>query len=54
MEIRKIRLSHQVWEQLNSIGRQKEASPLETLEMTLRDYFGMPVNKKWMMDSIGS
>ena len=37
MELRNIGLSQQVWEQLHSIGRQKETSPLETLEMTLRN-----------------
>ena len=43
MELRNIGLSQQVWDQLHSIGRQKEASPLETLEMTLRQHFGLPV-----------
>ena len=46
-----IGLSQQVWEQLHSIGRQKEASPLETLEMTLRQHFGLPVPEKWKIDS---
>ena len=40
-----------MWEQLHSIGRQKEASPLETLEMTLRQHFGLPVPEKWKIDS---
>ena len=40
-----------MWEQLHSIGRQKEASPLETLEMTLRNHFGMPVPEKWKIES---
>ena len=35
-------LSPQVWKQLHSIGRQKEAPPLETLEMTLRQHFCLP------------
>ena len=47
MELRNIGLSQQVWEQLYSIGRQKEASPLETLEMTLRNHFGMHGPYKW-------
>ena len=51
MELRNIGLSQQVWEQLHSIGRQKEASPLETLEMTLRQHFGLPVTEKWKIDS---
>ena len=51
VELRNIGLSQQVWEQLHSIGRQKEASPLETLEMTLRNHFGMPVPQKWMRES---
>ena len=51
MELRNIGLSQQVWEQLHSIGRQKEASPLETLEMTLRQHFGLPVPEKWKIDS---
>ena len=40
-----------MWEQLHSIGRQKEASPLETLEMTFRNHFGLPVPEKWKIDS---
>ena len=51
MELKSIGLSQQVWEQLHSIGRQKEASPLETLEMTLRQHFGLPVPEKWKIDS---
>ena len=43
MWLKSIGLSQQVWDQLQSIGRQKEASPLETLEMTLRNHFGLPV-----------
>ena len=50
MELRNIGLSQQVREQLHSIGRQKEASPLETLEMTLRQHFGLPVPEKWKID----
>ena len=41
VELRNIGLSQQVWDQLHSIRRQKEASPLETLEMTLRQHFGI-------------
>ena len=51
MELKSIGLSQQVWEQLDSIGRQKEASPVETLEMTLREHFGLPVPEKWEIDS---
>ncbi len=51
MELKSIGLSQQVWEQLLSIGRQKEKSPLETLEMTLRNHFGLPVPEKWKIDS---
>ena len=51
MELRNIGFSQQVWDQLHSIGRQKEAPPLETLEMTLRQHFGMSVPKKWIRDS---
>ena len=40
-----------MWEQLHSIGRQKEAPPLETLEMSLRQHFGFPVPEKWKVDS---
>ena len=40
-----------MWDQLHSIGRQKDASPLETLEMTLRQHFGLPVPEKWKIDS---
>ena len=51
VDLKEIGLSQQVWDQLNSIGRQKEAPPLETLEMTLRNHFGMPVPEKWKIDS---
>ena len=52
MDLKSIGLSQQVWDQLHSIGRQKEASPLETLEMTLRQHFGLPVPEKWWVDSL--
>ena len=51
MDLKEIGLSQKVWDQLHSIGRQKEAPPLETLEMTLRNHFGMPVPEKWKVDS---
>ena len=51
MDLKKIGLSQHVWDQLHSIGRQKETPPLETLEMTLRNHFGMPVPQKWKIDS---
>ena len=51
MDLKEIGLSQQVWDQLHSVGIQKEAPPLETLEMTLRQHFGMPVPQKWKVDS---
>ena len=51
MDLKEIGLSQQVWEQLHSDGIQREASPLETLEMTLRQHFGLPVPEKWKIDS---
>ena len=51
MDLKEIGLSQQVWDQLHSIGRQKEVPPLETLEMTLRQYFGMLVPDKWKIDN---
>ena len=51
VDLKEIGLSQQVWEQLHSIGRQKEASPLETLEMTLRQHFGLPTPKKLKIKS---
>ena len=51
MDLKEIGLSQQVWDQLHSIGRQKEAPPLETLDMTLGQHFGMPVPQKWKIDS---
>ena len=51
MELRNIGLSQQMWDQLHSVGKQKEASLLETLEMTLRQHFGLPVPEKWKIDS---
>ena len=51
MELKSIGLSQQVKDQLHSIGRQKEASPLETLEMTLRQHFEMPIPQMKMRES---
>ena len=51
MNLKEIGLSQQVWDQLRSIGKQKEAPPLETVEMTLRNHFGMPVPDKRKIDS---
>ena len=51
MELRNIGLSQQMWDQLRSTGIQKEASTLETLKMTLRQHFGLPVPEKWKIDS---
>ena len=51
MDLKEIGLSQQVWDKLHSEGIQREASPLETLEMTLRNHFGMPVPQKWKIDS---
>ena len=51
MDLKEIGLSQQVWYQLRSLGIQKEAPPLETLEMTLRQHFGLPVPEKWKIES---
>ena len=51
MDLKSTGLSQQVWEKLHSIGRQKEAPPLETLEMPLRQHFGLLVPEKWKIDS---
>ncbi len=51
MDIKEIGLSQQVWDQLKSVGIQKQSSPLETLEMTLRQHFGMSVPEKWKIES---
>ena len=50
MESKSIGLSQQVLEQLNPIKKQKDA-PLKTLEITIRNHFGMPVPQKWEIDS---
>tara|TARA_E500000331_G_C16685908_1_gene467509 strand:- start:266 stop:457 length:192 start_codon:yes stop_codon:yes gene_type:complete len=51
VDIKEIGLSQQVWDQLKSVGIQKQSSPLETLEMTLRQHFGMSVPEKWKIES---
>ena len=51
MDLKRVGLSQQVGEQLHSIVRQKVSSPLETLEMTLRQHFGLPIPEKWKIDS---
>ena len=50
MGLRNFGLSPLVMDQLRTVGRQKNAPPLETLEMTLRNPFGMPVLEKWKID----
>ena len=46
-----IGLSQLVMNQLRTVGREKNAPPLETLEMSLRQHFGFPVPEKWKVDS---
>ena len=51
MVLKDIGLSQLVMDELRSVGRLKDASPLETLEMSLRQHFGLPVPEKWKVDS---
>ena len=51
MGLSDIRLSQLVMDQLRTVGREKNAPPLETLEMSLRQHFGFPVPEKWKVDS---
>ena len=51
MELRDIGLSPQVESQLRSVGEQKNASPLETLENSLRQHFCLPVPENWKIES---
>ena len=51
MSLISIGLSQLVMDQLRSVGREKNAPPLETLEMSLRKHFGFPVPEKWKVDS---
>ena len=46
-----IGLSQLVMDQLRTVAREKNAPPLETLEMSLRQHFGFPVPEKWKVDS---
>ena len=46
-----IGLSQLVMDQLRTVGREKNAPPLETLEMSLRQHFGFPVPEIWKVDS---
>jgi len=46
-----IGLSQLVMDQLRTVGREKNAPPLETLEISLRQHFGFPVPEKWKVDS---
>ena len=43
MVLKDIGLSQLVMDQLRTVGREKNAPPLETLEMSLRQHFGFPV-----------
>ena len=51
MVLSDIGLSQLVMDQLRTVGREKNAPPLETLEMSLRQHFGFPVPEKWTKDS---
>ena len=51
MSLSDIGLSQLVLDQLLTVGREKNAPPLETLEMSLRQHFGLPVPEKWKVDS---
>ena len=51
MGLSDIGLSQLVMDQLRTVGREKNAPPLETLEMSLRQHFGLPVPEKWKVDS---
>ena len=47
VELSDIGLSPQVESQLRLVGKQKNASPLETLENSLRQHFCLPVPEYW-------
>ena len=51
MSLISIGLSQLVMDQLRTVGREKNAPPLETLEMSLRQHFGFPVPEKCKVDS---
>ena len=51
MSLISIGLSQLVMDQLRTVGREKNAPSLETLEMSLRQHFGFPVPEKWKVDS---
>ena len=51
MSLSDIGLSQLVMDQLRTVVREKNALPLETLEMSLRQHFGLPVPEKWKVDS---
>ncbi len=51
MSLISIGLSQLDMDQLRTVGREKNAPPLETLEMSLRQHFGFPVPEKWKVDS---
>ena len=46
-----IGLSQLVMDQLRTVGREKNAPPLETLEMSLRQHFGFPVPEQWKVEA---
>ena len=50
MSLSDIGLSQLIMDQLRTVGREKNAPPLETLEMSLRQHFGFPVPEKWKVD----
>ena len=51
MSLSDIGLGQLVMDKLRTVGREKNAPPLETLEMSLRQHFGLAVPEKWKVDS---
>ena len=51
MGLSDIRLSQLVMDLLRTVGREKNAPPLETLKMSIRQQFGFPVPEKWKAES---
>ena len=51
MSLSDIGLSQLVMDQLRTVGREKNAPPLETLENSLRQHFCLPVPENWKIES---
>ena len=51
LELNQFRLSPEVKNAIQSLSTKMECSPEESLEMSLREHFCLPIPQRWMKES---